>query len=327
MMFTDLDKKLNGRFFTVTNPFRHEAFWKWWKKIPEDDKRTILEPFAGANSIVSMIQEIGIDTDWECYDIHPDSNNKVSNCVITKRDTIESFPTGRKVSITNPPYLAKNSAKRQGIPYRYPEFDDLYKKCIDVMLANCDFVAAIIPESFITAGLWHDRLDAIVSLPCRMFDDTECPVCLAFFSPNDGSDNFSLFVGEEYIGSFSELMRRNDEILGSQNVVNWRMNDPKGNIGVHCIDDTRGEYGIFFTDDFSDWKVSSSNRSFTVVSGLPDGIEPKGVITKANRILQSYRLETKDMFLTSFRGLRKDGRYRRRLDFGTIKRVLNKATE
>lgn len=321
-------KRFRGQFFTVTNPFRHDAFFEWWRKIPEEKKNIILEPFAGSNSIVEMIQELDISSAWKCCDIEPvpSEENKVKEWTIERRDTIRDFPTGCSVAITNPPYLAKNSATRMKMPFPYPDFDDLYKKCIDVMLLNCDYVAAIIPESFITAGIYHDRLETVISLPFRMFDDTECPVCLALFSPSEGSDDFIIYSGDEKVGSYKELTETCERILHTETEMKWTMNAVDGQIGVCCVDNTENGLGIAFTDDFKDWKVSPSNRSYTVVGGLPDGIEPKAVIEKANRILEAYRSATKDVFMTSFKGLRKDGRYRRRLDFKTVQRILSKAT-
>ena len=66
-------------------------------------------------------------------------------------DTILNYPVGYDVAITNPPYLAKNSATRRKLKYSYPEYEDLYQKCLEVMLEKTQFVAAIIPESFITS--------------------------------------------------------------------------------------------------------------------------------------------------------------------------------
>jgi hypothetical protein len=49
------------------------------------------------------------------------------------------------------------------------------------------------------------------------------------------------------------------------------------------------------------------------------------VINQANIILDEYRKETHDVFLTSFKGLRSDGAYRRRLDWDTASRILGTA--
>ena len=53
-------KKLLGQFFTITNPFNIDIFYKWMKLIPEEKKTCIIEPFAGANNIVKMIQDLEI---------------------------------------------------------------------------------------------------------------------------------------------------------------------------------------------------------------------------------------------------------------------------
>ena len=69
--------------------------------------------------------------------------------------------------------------------------------------------------------------------------------------------------------------------------------------------------------------IKVSSRSFTRVSGLPDDIDRKEFLKECNIILADYREKTKDVLMTSFKGLRKDGKYRRRLDFKTVKSILN----
>lgn len=55
------EKKLNGRFFTITNPFLHNAFFMWFESIPINKRKEIIEPFAGSNNIIAMISELGFD--------------------------------------------------------------------------------------------------------------------------------------------------------------------------------------------------------------------------------------------------------------------------
>ena len=50
-------------------------------------------------------------------------------------------------------------------------------------------------------------------------------------------------------------------------------------------------------------------------------------IDECNRKIMQYRNATSDVFLTSFKGLRKDGRYRRRLDFNTAKNIMSSVLE
>ena len=319
------NKKSNGQYFTVVNPFTEKPFLDWFNSIPVSKRSVLLEPFAGSNNIVKMIKDtVDNKAQWYCYDIQPSEVNVVPQLVVKQRDTIENFPKeiSAQVAITNPPYLAKNSATRNGLPYKYPEYDDLYKKCLEVMLANCQYVAVIIPESFLTANLFHDRLTAVISLTCKMFNDTDCPVCLALFSPEETEDFDVYRQGNIKIGTFNSL---------SSHIVNcsygkWKVNDKTGNIGIECCDDTRTESIRFIEGSKIDSdSIKVSSRSKTRVSGLPEGIDLNIFLARCNSILSDYRKETQDVFLTSFKGLRADHKYRRRLDFDTAKNIMSKA--
>ena len=170
-------KKENGQYFTINNPFKLEIFKSWFKYVYKND--IILEPFAGANNIVRLVNEIFPKTKFISFDIDTTFKNVYPKVKIKKRDTLKNFPDGYNIIITNPPYLAKNSATRNNLFYPDIKYDDLYKYTLEIMLKNVDNVAAIIPESFITSGLFIDRLYAVTSLTTKMFNDTECPVCLA----------------------------------------------------------------------------------------------------------------------------------------------------
>lgn len=218
------------------------------------------------------------------------------------------------------------------LEYKYNEWDDLYKKCLDVILTNCDYAAAIIPESFITANIFHDRLYATVSIVTKMFEDTDCPVCLALFIPTNQkiyanlSDNdFLLFRNDIFIGNYDQLISK----LFADNIIKWKFNIVEtASIGIHCVDN-QIEESIRFCDiseiDLNKIKVSSRNN--TIVSGLPENINKKTFINECNKILTQYRKDTEDIFLTSFKGLRKDNKYRRRLDFNIASIIMNKAIE
>lgn len=325
-------KKLLGQFFTITNPFNIDVFYKWMKLIPEEKKQTLLEPFAGANNIVKMIESLGFSNNWSCFDIQPNENNVVPEYYIVKQDTIKNFPSGYYVGITNPPYLAKNSATRTGIWFPNTYFDDLYKVSLDVMLQNLEYVAAIIPESFINADLFHDRVYAFVSLTCKMFEDTECPVCLALFIPTEqkkelklSEKDFYVFRQDKKLGKYQNLGSKKPK---STIQVDWKFNDPEGNIGIKCIDGTIAPSIEFINGEMiSKDKIKVSSRSITRVSGLPDDIEIHTFLKKCNEILVKYREDTEDIFLTSFKGLRKDNKYRRRLDFANAKTIMNSVVE
>ena len=94
-------KQLLGQFYTTSDPFLgSDAFSLWNNLRPKNTK--VIEPFAGSGLLYSYLEE-----DWVGYDIDPKLDN------IIKQDTIENFPTGYRVCITNPPYLAKTTISRQ----------------------------------------------------------------------------------------------------------------------------------------------------------------------------------------------------------------------
>lgn len=316
-------KKQYGQYFTKYNPFKYEIFKEWCDKFVKKND-VLLEPFAGSNNIINLIIEAGINNHWECYDIDNTQENAAPQFQVIQKDTIKDFPNGFNVCITNPPYLAKNSAKRMKLPYPDTHHVDLYLLCLEIMLNNCPYVAAIIPESYITSGLFFERLYAVISLNKRMFDDTDCPVCLALFAPIEDCDSPKVYVGDRFIGTFDELSKYDlSEYVNAG--VKWVFNDKDGSIGVKCIDDTNGDDIKFFAGeniDPNDIKVSS--RAFTRIGGLPEKIDLKVFIDLCNQQIQNYREKTQDVFLTSFKGLRKDNKYRRRMDFKTIKCIMNK---
>lgn len=120
------NQKQLGKYYTINNPFDLKAFRDWFNSIPDISNLTILEPFAGSNNIVNLM---GVSNKWECFDLLP-TTNLAPQFQIIKRDTIKNFPTGFEVAITNPPYLAKNSATRNSLVYQGDPYDDLYKSVL-----------------------------------------------------------------------------------------------------------------------------------------------------------------------------------------------------
>lgn len=324
-----MTKRGFGQYYTINNPFRHPLFSDWFGMLLPTD--TIVEPFAGSNNIIKLVREATLcDNRWKCYDIEPSTNNVCPDCEITISDSLKNMNTYKgTAAITNPPYLAKNSATRRHLPYPSERYDDLYKECLDLMLSHFKYVAAIIPESFITSGLFRNRLYGVISLNYKMFNDTECPVCLALFDDNDGRDKrpTMVYVGDEFVGNLQDLEKYNKEMLKYHNNYNgWKFNDVNGVIGIHCIDNLISD-NIYFRngEDIDVSTIKVSNRSFSRVGGFPLTIECKEeFISRCNDTLNQYRKNTKDVFMTSFKGLRKDNKYRRRLDFKLAKCVMNK---
>lgn len=149
-------KRQYGAYYTKQSSFELKPFRDWARSAGLDDC-TVLEPFAGANDIVRMLRDSGARSRFACYDVaggvgagrHADDGVRVR-----RQDTLESFPTGYRVCVTNPPRLARNSARRRGLEFRAPcRYDDVYKYALELALANCDYVAFIIPATFLRSCL------------------------------------------------------------------------------------------------------------------------------------------------------------------------------
>lgn len=314
-------KRELGQYYTIENPFNHIFFKRWLNTSGYSSNDTVLEPFAGANNIPKLMSDAGLSFKWACFDIDPSSNNVYPQYPVQKQDTLLDFPTGYKVCITNCPYLGKSSAKRRKIDYPWKE-DDLYKVCLKEMLNHCEYVAAIIPESFVTADIYKDRLYGVISLACKMFSDTDCPVCLALFSPNK-TDTTPIYINDTYIGTMEDL---SDIDLNDTTYHNWIFNDPNGSIGVKTVDNQiTNDCKFFRGEEINPELIKVSSRAFTRISGLPRDVDIDEFISCCNEILSYYRLKTKDILMTSFKGLRSDGKYRRRLDFKTVRCILNES--
>lgn len=300
-------KRVNGQFFTVANPFDCRAFLAWSRRagLPEE---TVLEPFAGANSLIDHLKEIGKVRKWMSYDIEPKTAG------IIQQDTIADFPNGYSVCVTNPPWLAKNSAAFRGLPFPDTQYDDLYKLALTKCLDHCGYVAALIPESFIRANLHQERLHTFISLTKAMFNDTNHPVGLALFDPSP-VDDVVIYSGKQRVGMLSELQQLRPP---SANASEIRFNDPSGNLGLIALDNTK-EASIRFCDvkELKDYRVSDKCRHITKMT-VPWRVN----IRDCNNLIGTFREATKDVLLTCYRGIRKDGMYRRRLDWNLARDII-----
>jgi hypothetical protein len=319
-------KRANGRYYTRGNPFQLEPFEKW-AKDSNLERQIVLEPFAGAKDIPQLIDSAHLRCrDWAFYDIEPGAKG------IVQRDTLTDFPKGFNVCITNPPWLARNSATRRGLPF--PEatnYDDLYKYALEQCLIHCEWVAAIIPEAFIRSGLFLQRLCDFISLvpqaqnrttqdnksknPSYMFDDTEHPVGLALFAPNVTSD-VRVWRNNQLLGKLDELRKHLPTPSLNRSIV---FNESKGNLGLIAIDNTVSPSIRFCAPtELGEYPVRYQCRSITKIS-VPWRMD----IDSLNVRLATIREKTHDVFLTAFKGLRSDGYYRRRLDWALARAIVD----
>ena len=319
-------KRASGRYYTRGNPFQLEPF-QTWAKASSLERQSILEPFAGAKDIPRLIDAARLQCrDWAFFDIEPGAKG------IVQRDTLADFPEGFDVCITNPPWLARNSATRRGLPF--PEatrYDDLYKYALEQCLTHCGWVAAIIPEAFIRSGLFLQRLHDFISLVPQtrqkteeankirdtsyMFQDTEHPVGLALLAPDTTSD-VRIWRNNRFLGTMRELRKHLPQPSSNRDIV---FNDPQGNLGLIAIDNTVSASIRFCpAEELKGYPIRVHCRSITKI-GVPWRVD----IDMLNTRLTTIREKTHDVFLTAFKGMRRDGHYRRRLDWALTRAIVD----
>ena len=306
-------KRGRGQYFTVKNPFDTDIFKIWAMKAGLPNKR-ILEPFAGANHIIESLQSLGLCDEYVSYDISPAHKD------VEFRDTIEAFPTEFNVCVSNPPWLARNSATRRGLPYPTDRYDNLYKLCLELCLTYCEYVAVLLPASFLQSELFRDRLNSYILLHDLIFDETENPVCLVLFSAKK-SREVNIYCDDQFIGALDELEKK---MPSSEKKRNVKFNDPAGQLGFISFDNTR-ERSIRFCDvnEIQDYEIKASSRFITRISGDFENVSK--LIAELNDMIRIFRDETSDILLTPFKGMRDDGKYRRRMFFSQARKFIDAA--
>ncbi len=311
-MISQEHSRQHGIYYTTLfNPFGTVAFQSWVAKHQLQQTK-VLEPFAGANSIIDMLQDIGMAKEFAAYDLFPQSPH------VNPRDTLNDFPSGHTLAITNPPWLYKSSARRRGLAFPSTEYNDLYKLALARMLEHTPYVAALVPASFVQSGLFRSRLDSVMMINTLLFEQTEMPTCLAMFgSPN--SDDFAVHTHDRFVGTYRDLQ----DDLPAQPRGEIRFNDPQGKLGLIAIDNQRAPSIRFcHGGELKAYQIKVSSRSITRIS-LGNTNPTDAFIAQLNESLFAMRARTDDVLLTPFKGLRHDGKYRRRIDFALARRLIN----
>ena len=306
-----VEQRASGRFYTQDNPFDHKAFraWAFQAGLP---RAKVLEPFAGENSLIRHLKKMDLCKSFQSFDIQPGSKE------VKKRDTLKHFPLNYKVCVTNPPWLARNVATRLNMPFPSCAYQDIYAFALEKCLSRCGWVSALVPESFLRAGLFRDRLMDFISLTSSLFSDTSHPVGLALFGPQT-VEKTKVWSGEEDLGCLSDLEALRPKPDPKASLV--RFNDPEGNVGLLALDNTRSASIRFcLPAELKDYKIRPSCRSITLLK-----VSTTIHIKKWNKALQTFREKTCDTLMTPYRGLREDGKYRRRCDWDLARGIIHHA--
>lgn len=312
------DKRANGCYFTLGDPFAgNPVFERFRAALPASP--TVVEPCAGAGHLARSFLRSVPDARMSLFDLVPRGADETEcGLPVERGDSLADFPRGFDVCVMNPPYLSKVSARRLGVAFPETGLADLYEVALEGALRECAFVLAVIPGSFVVSGRFRERLFAVSSLPQELFGDTEHPVCLAAFGP-DETDDHDVYDGGRLLGSAREL-----EALAPAPTreLRVRFNVPTGEVAFRGADALKGRIG-FYPGDFIDPSEVGPSSKFATRVELPAGFSlPVGaLIERANLLLERYREATSDAGFRAFRDTR------RRMTFGQARAFLSLAAE
>ena len=285
------------------------------------------DPFAGGGDLLNASKEVlgfkkikGLDIDDKLEWEHNDSLLNIPK----EKDAI---------IITNPPYIAKQSASRKKIDlkkyYDVTEYDDVYLLALDRMLDAQKYVVAIIPESFINSSYKQkNKLKSITILEENPFEDTENPVCVACFDGVEKAfEKIEIYKNDVLVNNLNNILNIRIEPLNDLKIT---FNTLEGWLGLRAIDSTDDVKFINF--DFKenikyDWenRIKVSSRHLTLIDIDIPKKDRKKFIDECNSILKGIREKSSDILLTPFKGNTKSGKRRRRLDFRLARAIMEQA--
>lgn len=312
-----------GQYFTKGDQWLKPQI----KDFIKNSKCTIAyDPFAGTGDLLSVSPEYGI---FETKGLDIDEKLDWEN-----NDSLKSIPIIKNaIIITNPPYLAKQSASRKKICLNEyfidSPYDDIYLVALNKMIEAQKYIVAIIPESFINSSFKDKNLlSSVTILEENPFNDTEVPVCVACFDGvyKDFSE-IKIYKNDKFVDFLENIVNLRIE---PENTLKVTFNDTKGWLGIRAIDSTDDINNIKF--DYKenikyDWqnKIKNTSRHFTLVSiDISDNSRPE-FLEKCNLLLNEIRIKSSDILLTPFMGNTKSGKRRRRLDFRLARAIIEKA--
>ncbi len=340
-----LSKRNLGQYFTRDDAWLRSHIVEHLRSL-HVRYTTCLDPFAGDGDLLNVAASLGFDVVG--HDV--DAAICAANGWGEPNDSILDVPHHADAFVlTNPPYLAKNSAKRMDAPaqsYFRPgavlpltnehtsTLDDLFKLAIEQTLAQYDDSVWIVPESVVQdvehLPHWKARLHSLTVLEDNPFTDTEHPVCVLVFSASKASGE--LWKNDTQLGSYQDIWGRHNETRSSpRDATAMQFNSPTGALGYRAVDGTKADGSMrirFCLGDELDYdrqRIKVSSRHLTYIDVDLKGDELVAVIEEANRQIEAYRAATHDVFLTAFMGNTKTGVRRRRMDYFLARRLFNAA--
>ncbi len=290
----------------------------------------IVDPFAGEGHLLEFFVQ---DNDWVLVGLDID-DDLVRKYKYKKNDSLKGIPfvlpKENVLTVTNPPYKYKSTAKRQKNEYICEYFKDndytnLYQLAIEKCLNFSRFSVIIVPETFLHLrnNKFEKNIIAANIIENNMFNDTEVPVVSVLLDSEKTNTNYGIYRNRK----FMLTNNKRKEVLDSklkESEKEITFNNKLGQIFLRGIDGTGDKKIKFFNQykyNFNTDEIKSCSRSLTIIN-IKDSFNVDKVVEKANKLLEEIRRETSDTVLSPFMGNDKLGIRRRRLDFKLAKKIL-----
>lgn len=306
--------------------------------IKDAEASVVVDPFAGRGDLLHAVNYMP----WQKvigYDIDPDLCTDMG---WTWNDSLDEIPFHNDaIVITNPPYLAKNSAARNCLDnYDYfsgdnDRFEDLYQIAVQRVLEKYKKAIFIIPETYFQTELFKGYLHSYTIIEANPFTDTDCPICVVCFEIKSDLlsiyyNNYKMYKNDDYLFDRFELT----DILYNFNSTKLNtpmtFNDQGGMLGLRAVDGVGPSDRIRFAKPkhlgYDLRKVDESSRSITLID-VPGYKINKEFIHNLNFWLEKFRKDTEDVLLSPFKNNNKLGVRRRRLDYHWARKIIEKAIE
>ena len=313
-----------GQYFTKDKIWLKPQIYNF---IIESNCDIAYDPYAGGGDLLKVAKEKLGFANVKGLDIDESLNWQIN-------DSLLAIPhVDNAIIITNPPYIAKQSASRKKIDlskyFNLTDYDDVYLIALDRMLDAQEKVVAIIPESFINSSYRKkDLLHSITILEENPFEDTENPVCVACFDHiSKNLSEVKVYKNEKYVDSLKAI---NDIRIEPNYSIKITFNTLKGWLGLRAIDSTDDKTYINFNfkENFKyDWEknIKVSSRHFSLIDlDIPKKVRSE-FINECNNLIKELRKKSSDILLTPFKGNTKKGVRRRRLDFRLARAIMEAA--
>jgi hypothetical protein len=319
------EKVSTGSFYTEKDTWLTKPVDDFIKSALNSEINMVVDPFAGDGHLLKLAREkyslptrgLDIKSSGEDY------NDSLVNIPIEKNSII----------ITNPPYLAKYSAKRKGVMssvlnyFDSCKYDDLYQLALEKCLKATRYTVAIIPETFINSSFKKHHVVLCNVLFNSPFNDTDNPVCVVCLDNTKYNEDFNIYLDDALVTTNKCIQKYK---IDSPYRFSLKFNDPNGNIGLKAVDGTKpGDKIRFMRAEEFDYpieniKISSRLSTYIQIEKLGSK-DLDALVLIMNQKLNDIRSETSDMVLSPFKGNNKDGTRRRRLDYQLARYIINES--